>query len=123
MMHRRDFLLCLGSLPLAGCHSLEVQPNRAKPNSADWKRTRLFVVPSYGHSSLARAQLAVDFAKRYYPNHHLMSTSAPLTGRQYSEIVVHPDVWQSVDPRVVTWVYTSLRTRLKPGGRYIELGK
>ena len=126
MMNRRNFMLCIGALPLAGCMPLESHPSpssSAVPEITSQKRKKVFVVPSYGHSSLAQAQHAVDFAKKHYPDYKLISTGSTLAGNRYDEIVVHADVWRSDDPRVVTWIYYTLRTRLPPGGRYVELGK
>lgn len=119
-------MLCIGALPLAGCMPLESRPSPSSsviPEITNRKLPKVFVVPSYGHSSLAQAQHAVDFAKKHYPDYKLISTGSYLAGNRYAEIVVHADVWRNADPRVVSWIYYSLRTRLPPWGRYVELGK
>lgn len=84
---------------------------------------KVFVVPSFGDSSLAQAQHAIDFAKKYYKDYKRISTGSVHTGNRFDEIIVHADVWRSTDSRVVRWVNETLRTRLRPGGKYVELEK
>lgn len=111
--------MCIGTLPIAGCLPVDSQTVRGH----DWTFDRAFVVPSYGHSSLAQAQSAIDFAKRNYPDHKLISSGSVQTGRRYAEIVVHPYVWKNANPKVVKWLHETARTRLLMGGLYFEIGK